>query len=340
MLAIGYKQASPELHDKALSLINIAKPTPAGRDLLVKVSAVSVNPVDTKIRRTAEPDADEFKILGWDAVGIVEATGSDCDSFKPGDRVYYAGDISRPGSNAEFQLVDERIVGHAPSTLTDAEAAAIPLTALTAWELLFSRLEVPAKTTDKVLLIVGGAGGVGSMVTQLAKQLTSLTIVSTASREETVEWAKKLGADHVINHHKPLAEELERIGITQVDYVASLTHTDTHFSSLIDILKPQGKLGLIDDPENLDVTALKKKSISLHWEFMYTRSLFNTEDIAQQHHILNRVARLLDDKTLQTTLGEHLGSISVENLIQAHKILESHKARGKLVLEGFEDARR
>ncbi|WP_018983034.1 zinc-binding alcohol dehydrogenase family protein [Salinimonas chungwhensis] len=341
MLAIGYKQASPDLHDEALSLVNIAKPAPAGRDLLVKISAISVNPVDTKIRRTAEPDADEFKILGWDAVGIVEAVGEHCEYFKPGDRVFYAGDISRPGTNAEFQLVDERIVGTAPAKLSDAEAAAMPLTALTAWELLFSRLQLPADASgkDQVLLIIGGAGGVGSILTQLARQLTELTIVSTASRPQTIAWAKEMGAHHVINHHQSLPQQLEEIGINQVDAVASLTHTDSHLDSLVEMLKPQGKLGLIDDPESLDVTALKKKSISLHWEFMYTRSLFNTEDMVEQHRILNRVAELLDNKTLKTTLGQHLGPVNVANLIQAHTILESNKACGKLVLEGFEQAR-
>lgn len=337
MIAFGYKQASPDLHDNAIAPVNLAKPVPAGRDLLVKIAAISVNPVDTKIRRNVEPDADSFKILGWDAVGVVEATGSNCELFKVGDRVFYAGDISRPGSNAEYQLVDERIVGHAPASLSDAEAAALPLTSLTAWELLFSRLQVPQDETgrEQKLLIVGAAGGVGSIMIQLAKQLTHLTVIATASRPQTQQWVTELGADVVIDHSQPLDEALQAAGIDEVDYVASLTHTASHFDACVKSLKAQGKFGLIDDPDTLDVKALKRKSISLHWEFMYTRSLFNTPDMIEQHHILNYVASLVDDKTLTTTLGEHLGAITAANLIQAHRILESGKAKGKLVLEGF-----
>ncbi|WP_137166364.1 zinc-binding alcohol dehydrogenase family protein [Salinimonas lutimaris] len=338
MLAFGYKQASETPHEGSIMPTNMAKPVPAGRDLLISVRAISVNPVDTKIRRTVSPQPDEFKVLGWDAVGIVEQTGHDCSLFNVGDRVFYAGDISRAGSNAEYQLVDERIVGKAPQRLNDAQAAALPLTALTAWELLFSRLQVPAdeQGAGQSILIVGAAGGVGSIMIQLAKQLTSLNVIATASRPETRQWVKELGADVVVDHSHALDEQLARQGVESVDYVASLTHTDQHFEACVSILKPQGKFGLIDDPASISIGALKRKSISLHWEFMYTRSLFNTPDIQEQHTILNRVAELVDNQTLTTTLGEHLGVINADNLIKAHQIIESGKAKGKLVLEGFE----
>lgn len=337
MLAFGYKQTSETPTEGALTSINMARPVPAGRDILVAIEAISVNPVDTKIRRTAEPDASGFKVLGWDAVGTVVETGSQCSLFKVGDKVFYAGDITRAGSNAQFQLVDERIVGLAPTSISSAEAAALPLTSLTAWELLFSRLQVPTTTeaTGQTLLIVGAAGGVGSIMIQLAKQLTSLTVIATASRPETRDWALSLGADKVIDHNHPLDEELARIGIKDIDYVASLTHSDVHFEACINALKAQGRYGLIDDPGPLDISLLKRKSISLHWEFMYTRSMFNTDDMQEQHRILNRVAELIDNQTLRTTVGEHLGKITAENLLKAHSILESGQAKGKLVLEGF-----
>lgn len=339
MLAAGYKQASPELRQNSFQLFNIAKPTPAGRDLLVKVAAVSVNPVDTKVRKSVSPEADEYKVLGWDAVGIVEAIGNDVSLFKPGDRVFYAGDISRQGSNAEYQLVDERIVGHAPETLSDAEVAALPLTSITAWELLFSRLEVnqDKEASDKTLLIVAGAGGVGSILIQLARQLTSLTIIATASRPETQRWVKEMGAHHVIDHAQPIDEELDKANLGPVDYVASLSHTDKHFEACVNVLRPQGRLALIDDPGLLDISLMKRKSLSLHWEFMYTRPLFNTEDIQVQHDILNQVAALADNGTIKSTLQQRLGKISPDTLHEAHRIIESGSAIGKLVLAGFHD---
>lgn len=339
MLAVGYKQASPELRQDSFQSFNIAKPTPAGRDLLVKINAVSVNPVDTKVRKSANPEAEEFKILGWDAVGTVEATGNDASLFKPGDRVYYAGDISRQGSNAEYQLVDERIVGRAPAKLSDAEAAALPLTSITAWELLFSRLQVSQdkNAPSKTLLVVAGAGGVGSVLIQLARQLTSLTIIATASRPETQRWVKDMGAHHVIDHSNPVDEEMEKAGLGPVDYVASLSHTDQHFEACVNALRPQGRFALIDDPGVLDISLMKKKSLSLHWEFMYTRPLFNTEDIQTQHDILNQVAKLADNGTIRTTLQQRLGKLSPETLYEAHRILESGKAIGKLVMTGLHD---
>ncbi|MDX1725733.1 MAG: zinc-binding alcohol dehydrogenase family protein [Pseudomonas sp.] len=338
MKAIAYYQSLPADHPEALQDIQLAAPTPGPRDLLVEVKAISVNPVDTKIRRNVAPQNGETKVLGWDASGIVKAVGSAVTLFQPGDRVYYAGAINRAGANSELHVVDERIVGHMPGSLPFAEAAALPLTAITAWELLFERLQISEGSSDESqsLLIVGAAGGVGSILIQLARQLTGLTVIGTASRPETQAWVRELGAHHVIDHSKPLSEELKRIGIDQVTHVASLTQTDRHFDQLIEALAPQGRLALIDDPEQaLDIMKLKRKSLSLHWELMFTRSLFETADMIEQHRLLERVAELVDAGILKTTLGEHFGTINATNLRRAHALLESGQARGKVVLEGF-----
>lgn len=337
MKAIAYYQSLPAEHPEALQDIQLPEPTPGPRDLQVQVHAISVNPVDSKIRRNVSPQAGEAKVLGWDAAGIVKAVGSEVCLFQPGDRVYYAGAIDRPGANSELHVVDERIVGHMPKSLPFAEAAALPLTAITAWELLFERLQISQGSADQgqSLLIVGAAGGVGSILTQLARQLTGLTVIATASRPQTQAWVRELGAHHVIDHSQPLSAELKRIGITQVTHVASLTQTDQHFDELVEALAPQGRLALIDDPAQLDVVKLKRKSLSLHWEFMYTRSLFQTADMLEQHRLLDRVAELIDAGTLKTTLGEHFGAINASNLRRAHALLESGTARGKIVLEGF-----
>lgn len=333
MKAIVYSQNGLPISDEnALYDADVAKPQPGARDLLVKINAIAVNPVDTKVRKGAATE--QPRILGWDAVGVVEAVGEAVTLFRPGDEVFYAGDISRAGSYAEYGLVDERIAGHKPRSLSDADAAALPLTSLTAWELLFDRLEVQADE-NAALLIVGAGGGVGSILTQLARKLTGLTIIGTASRPETEEWVQQQGAHHVINHHQPLAEQLSALGIDTVKYVASLTHTDSYYTQLIEVLAPQGKLALIDDPETLDAMPLKRKAISLHWELMFTRSLFETPDMQRQHEILQRISQLIDDGTLQTTAGEHLGSINAANLRKAHALIESGRARGKLVLSGF-----
>lgn len=339
MKAIAHFKCLPVENPDALVEIDLPEPVPGPRDLLVEVKAVSVNPVDTKVRQGYVPHTDETqpRILGWDAAGVVKSVGSDVTLFKPGDKVWYAGSLIRPGSNSELQLVDERIVGSMPQSLEFAQAAALPLTSLTAWELLFDRLGVARDTTDRgeTLLIIGAAGGVGSIMTQLARQLTGLTVIGTASRPETQAWVTELGAHYVIDHTKPLSEELKRIGLPQVSYVASLTQTDRHYEQIIESLKPQGRLGLIDDPATLDVVPLKRKSLSLHWEFMYTRSMFETADMIEQHNLLNRVAELIDAGTLKTTVGEHFGVINAENLRRAHALLESGKAKGKIVLEGF-----
>ena len=317
-----------------LSDIELPQPQASGHDLLVEVKAVSVNPVDTKVR--AGFNADTPRVLGWDAVGVVKAVGQAVTLFQPGDAVWYAGALTRPGSNSEYQLVDERIVAHKPKTLDNAQAAALPLTAITAWEMLFDRLGINENGNEgDVLLIVGAAGGVGSIMTQLARKLTRLTVIGTASRPASQQWVKELGAHHVIDHSKPLTEELARIGIAQVTHVASLNNTQEHYQQLINALQPQGKLALIDDPESLDALPLKVKSISLHWEFMFTRSMFTTRDIIEQHNLLTRVAQLIDQGVLKTTLGEHFGTINAANLRKAHALLESQRAVGKIVLEGF-----
>ncbi|MBC2692315.1 MULTISPECIES: zinc-binding alcohol dehydrogenase family protein [Pseudomonas] len=335
MKAIAFTEHGLPINDpRSLQDVNIAAPMPGPRDLLVEVEAVAVNPVDTKVRSGSF--AKEPKILGWDAAGTVREVGADVSLFKPGDKVYYAGSLTRAGSYSELQVVDERIVGHRPQSLSAAHAAALPLTSITAWELLFDRLGVSEGGSDgDVLLVVGAAGGVGSMLVQLAHELTGMTVIGTASRPETADWVKRMGADHVIDHRQPMLAQLQVLGIGEVSYVASLTHTEEHLAQLIEVLRPQGRLGVIDDPSSLDVMPLKLKSLSLHWELMFTRSLFETPDMINQHHLLNRIAQLIDQGILQTTLGEHFGVINAANMRRAHALVESNKARGKIVLEGF-----
>jgi zinc-binding alcohol dehydrogenase family protein len=337
MKAVVYTQQALPIEDpQSLIDMDLPKPTPGPRDLLIEVKAISVNPVDTKVRVRAAASASEPKVLGWDAVGIVRGVGSDVTLFKTGDEVFYAGSIARPGSYSEFHVVDERIVGLKPQSLDNAHAAALPLTSITAWELLFDRLGVAEGGGEgDSLLIIGAGGGVGSILVQLARKLTKLTVIGTASRDQTREWVKTLGAHHVIDHSQPLVAQLEKIGVSEVSHVISLTHTGSYLPQLIEALRPQGQLALIDDPESLDVMPLKRKSLSLHWELMFTRSLFETPDMIEQHRLLNRVAKLIDQGVLKTTLGEHFGAINAENLRRAHALIESGKATGKIVLEGF-----
>jgi zinc-binding alcohol dehydrogenase family protein len=337
MKAVGYHKSLPITDPSSLLDVELPDPTPEGCSLLVQVKAVSVNPVDAKERKRAEPKPGDTKVLGYDASGVVVGVGPDVTLFKPGDEVWYAGSIARPGTNSELHLVDERIVGRKPKSLDFAHAAALPLTTVTAWELLFDRLGIEEENSenDDVLLIVGAAGGVGSILTQIARQLTGLTVIGTASRPETREWLTQLGAHHVIDHGQPLSGELIRIGIPQVSHVASLTHTDAHIAEIVECLEPQGKLGLIDDPTPFDPRLLKRKCLSLHWELMFTRSLFETPDMIRQHEILNEAADLVDAGTLKTTISEHFGVINALNLKKAHALIESNKAKGKIVLEGF-----
>ena len=337
MKAVGYYQSLPISAEASLVDLELPDPQPASRDLLVQVKAVSVNPVDTKVRMRQTPQAGETQVLGWDAAGVVIATGPEAQLFETGDEVWYAGSLVRPGTNSELHLVDERIVGKKPQSLDFAQAAALPLTTITAWELLFDRFGVPAgkRSTGDSLLIIGAAGGVGSILIQLARRLTAMTVIGTASRQETADWVLALGAHHVIDHSKPLSAELKRIGFAAVTHVASLTQTDAHFPQIVESLTPQGKFGLIDDPKPIDINQLKRKSISLHWELMFTRPLFGTADMIAQHRLLSDAAELVDAGVVRTTFAEHFGRINAANLKRAHALIESGKARGKIVLEGF-----
>jgi NADPH2:quinone reductase len=337
MRAVGYQESLPIESANALVDINRPKPVAAGRDLLVQVQAVSVNPVDTKVRRRAKPEAGDWTILGYDAAGTVVATGPDVTLFKPGDTVFYAGDITRPGTNAELHLVDERIVGHKPKSLDWAQAAALPLTAITAWEALFDRMDVrkPVPGAAEAILIIGGAGGVASIAIQLARQIDGLTVIATASRPETREWVQQLGAHHVVDHAKPLAEQVAALGIGEPAFVFSTTNTDRHLAEIVKLIAPQGRFGLIDDPPSLDIMPFKRKCLSVHWEMMFARPMFHTADMGAQGVLLNEVARQVDEGTLRTTLGENFGPINATNLKRAHALIESGRARGKIVLEGF-----
>ena len=337
MKAIAYRKSLAVTDADALIDIELPAPQALGHDLLVEVKAISVNPVDVKIRANVAPADGAVKVIGWDAAGVVKAVGPDVTLFQPGDEVWYAGDLTRPGTNSELHLVDERIVGHKPRTLDFAQAAALPLTAITAWELLFDRLQVSRDqgVTGTSLLVIGAAGGVGSILVQLARQLTGLTVIGTASRPETAAWVTALGAHHVIDHSKPLNEEITRLGLPPVTYVAGLNQTDHHWPAIAELVAPQGKVALIDDPAAIDVRVLKRKSVSLHWEFMFTRSMFATDDIAQQHQLLEDVAQLVDAGVIKTTLAERFGTINAANLKRAHALVESNRAKGKIVLEGF-----
>jgi zinc-binding alcohol dehydrogenase family protein len=337
MKAVGYRKSLPIEDPDSLIDFETAKPEPKVRDIRVAVKAISANPVDYKVRKRAAPPEGETKILGYDAVGIVDAVGPDVTLFKPGDEVFYAGSILRQGTNAEFHLVDERIVGRKPKSLSSAQAAALPLTSITAWELLFDRLgAVPGKSVDpRTLLITGGAGGVGSILIQLARRLTGLTVVATAARPESQKWCLDLGAHAVIDHSRPMKEQIEKLKAPPVALVASLTFTDQHYKAIADFMAPQGKFGLIDDPPEFTVSAFKGKAVSIHWESMFTRSSFQTPDMIAQHHLLNDVADLIDKGVLRTTLDQTFGTINAANLKRAHTLLESGKSRGKIVLEGW-----
>jgi zinc-binding alcohol dehydrogenase family protein len=337
MKAVGYTKSLPIDQAGALSDFETEKPNPGDRDIRVAVRAVSVNPVDTKVRMRAQPPAGDVKILGFDAAGVVEAVGADVTLFSVGDEVFYAGSIQRQGTNSEFHLVDERIVGHKPTTLSFAQAAALPLTSITAWELLFDRLGVPRGRQSKpqTLLIVGGAGGVGSIMIQLARHLTDLTVIATASRPESQKWCTELGAHHVIDHSKPMKPQIDALHAAPVTLIASLTGTDQHFPALAEIIAPQGKIGLIDDPKNLDATLLKGKAVSLHWESMFTRSSFKTDDMIAQHRLLDEVSAMIDNGALRTTLDQVITPINAANLTKAHTLIESGASIGKIVLESW-----
>lgn len=335
MKAIGFKTSLPITEADSFIEFETPKPEPTGRDLLVKISAISVNPVDFKIRQNSAKDTvlDTPKIIGWDAVGTIEAVGDEVSLFRVGDEVYYAGDITRPGSNAEYQLVDERIVGKKPLSLTLEEAAAIPLTALTAWEILFDRLRLTDKDKGKTVLIIGGAGGVGSIAIQIAKQVAGLNVIATASRVETVEWCKQQGADVVVNH-KDLVNEVHHAGYQTVDFILDFVDTGFYWDAMAELIKPQGHIASITGAANpVALNKLKSKSVTFSWEFMYTRSTYQTEDMIEQHHILNSVSKLLDEGVLKTTLKVVHHGLTADNLKIAHRELESGSTIGKIVIK-------
>lgn len=337
MKAVAFNQPLPIDDPRCLQDVDLPEPVPGEHDLLVEIRAIAVNPVDTKVRQRETPAPGDWRVPGWDAAGVVLATGAQVTGFRPGDRVWYAGALTRAGCCSERHVVDARLASAMPESLDFAAAAALPLTTLTAWELLFDRLQVaPGETSrGQSLLIVGAAGGVGSMLVQLARQLTGLIVIATASRPETQAWVRELGAHHVLDHRQPLSRELARAGLGEVSHVASLTQTHEHIAEIVACLAPQGRLGLIDDPEPFDLRLLKRKSLSLHWEFMFTRALFDTADMARQGEILAEVARLVDAGVLRSTATADYGRIDAANLRRAHALLESGQARGKLVLSGF-----
>ncbi|MEM1078112.1 MAG: zinc-binding alcohol dehydrogenase family protein [Pseudomonadota bacterium] len=337
MKAVGYTETGPIDRPDALIDFEAEKPTAQGHDLLVKVTAISVNPVDTKIRQRRAPAEGMPEILGWDATGEVVCTGEAVANFSVGDRVYYAGAVNRPGANSEFHLVDERIVGKAPETISASAAAAMPLTTLTAYEMLFDRLRIdsPVPGGKRTLLVIGGAGGVGSITIQLARALSDVTIIATASRPETKTWVEDLGAHHVISHAEPLGPQIEALGVGSVDFVYSTTHSHLYSEDVAGVMTPQGRYGLIDDPATFDIMPFKSKAVSVHWEFMFTRPMFETADVQRQGDILNEVASLIDAGTLKSTVAEQFGAINAANLIKAHALLESGRSKGKIVLEGF-----
>lgn len=339
MKAVAYQTPGPINRPDALLDVELPCPEPRGRELLVQIQAIAVNPVDTKIRASVTPPPGELRVLGFDAVGVVVATGPEARYFQPGDAVWYAGSLDSPGSNAEFQCVDERLVGRKPSRLSPEDAAALPLTGITAWELLFDRLQIPLAGSDDAwpasLLVLGGAGGVGSILLQLARQRTNLHLIATASRPESQTWAHQQGAHTLLDHRQPLAPQVAALGLPPVRYVVSLTHTDQHFADLVALLAPQGKLALIDDPGPIDVRLMKRKSLSLHWELMFTRALFQTPDMEAQHQILNALADLVDAGQVHSTVQTTLGKINASNLMTAHRMQESGRQIGKIVLTGF-----
>lgn len=336
MKAIGFKTSLPIEEKESFIEFETVKPVPGAHDLLVKIDAISVNPVDFKIRQNSAKDTvlETPKIIGWDAVGIVQAVGEKVTLFEVGDPVYYAGDITKQGSNAEFQIIDERIVGRKPKSLSIEEAAVIPLTALTAWEILFDRIRINAeKDKGKSILIIGGAGGVGSIAIQLAKKIAGLTVIATASRPETIDWCKKQGADYVVDH-KNLISEVRKAGFEHVDFILDFVDTNAYWDIMTELIKPQGHIASITGSSNpVALNSLKSKSVSFSWELMYTRSMFQTEDMIEQHHILNKVADLLDNGILKTTLNETLNGLTADSLKKAHQLLESGKTIGKIAIK-------
>ncbi|MEL7311504.1 MAG: zinc-binding alcohol dehydrogenase family protein [Pseudomonadota bacterium] len=334
MKAIGYLQAGPVEDRSGLVEFEAPIPEPAARDLLVSVKGVSVNPVDLKVRTAMEPDSPP-RVLGFDAAGVVQAVGSDVQHYKPGDEVFYAGDLTRPGSNAQFQLVDERIVGRKPESLDYQSAAAIPLTAITAWEMMFDSFQLQEQTGGgESILVIGGAGGVGSILIQLLQRLTQLHVIATASRPESESWVRQMGADEVVSHRMPLNDALKAAD-RPPRFVAALTHSDVHWAAIADLIAPRGHIALIDDPGPVDISILKRKAVSVSWEFMFTRSMFQTADMHLQRSLLNRVSELLDAGDLTSTAHRDGGVLTQSTLQAAHEFQACGAAIGKTVLGGL-----
>jgi zinc-binding alcohol dehydrogenase family protein len=338
MKAVGLTKYLPISDEASLKDIEIPKPAALGRDLLVAVRAISVNPIDTKVRAPKTMVEDPPKVLGWDAAGVVQEVGPDATLFQVGDEVFYAGSIMRPGTNCEFHLVDERIVGRKPSKLSFAEAAALPLTSITAWESLFDRMRISREKRDagKHILIIGGAGGVGSIAIQIAKRIAGLSVIATASRKETAAWCKDLGADYVVNHRDDIVAQVRSLGMEHADYVLCLNATDQHWNSMAELVAPQGHIvSIVETTKPVNLGLLKSKSVTFTWEMMFTRSMYETEDMIEQHHLLNEISRLIDAGTLITTFEQFLGLINAKNLRAAHAQIESGSTIGKIVLENW-----
>ncbi|UOQ50302.1 zinc-binding alcohol dehydrogenase family protein [Gracilibacillus caseinilyticus] len=337
MKAVGLYKYLPIEHEESLVEVNVERPVPHQKDLLVKIEAISINPVDVKVRAPKDKQEDTPKILGWDASGIVEEVGPDCTLFKPGDTVYYSGSITRPGTYSEYHLVDERIVGSKPKSLTFAESAALPLTAITAWEGLFDRLGIDLnkknENEQKSILIIGGAGGVGSVAVQLAK-LAGLKVIATASRKESKQWVQELGADEVINHHQSFLPQIQEIGLDHVDYIFCLNNTDQHWDNMGEAIVPQGRIcSIVENNEPLDLNVLKSKSVTFVWEFMFTRSMYQTKDLVKQHDLLTKLSQLIDEDKVRTTLTECFSPLNAVNLRKAHNLVETGRMIGKVVVK-------
>lgn len=337
MLAFGYSKAGPLSETDALQQIEMERLAPEDHDIEVAVAAISINPVDVKLRAGAQPK-DGARILGWDAAGTVLACGDKVRNFKPGDKVYYAGALNRPGSYSQYQLVDERIAAPMPASLDFDAAAALPLTAITAWEALFHRMDVsrPVPGAANAVLIIGGAGGVGSIAIQLVKKRTDALVIATASRPESKAWVEEMGADYIIDHSKPMAPQIAALGIGEPGYVLSTNNTDKNAADIAELIAPQGHLCLIDDPEALNIMPFKMKSVAIHWEFMFTRSMLQTADIEEQNVLLTELSRLIDAGEIVTTVNKKLSPINTQNLLKAHEDVESSQMIGKLVLSDWQ----
>lgn len=329
MKALTYKNAHA-LENFAIVETDVPTPKLRPLDVLVEIKAVATNPVDYKIRSSRSSETDPI-ILGWDMAGVVKEVGSRVGNFKIGDQVYGSGDITRPGSYAQLLAIDSRIIAQKPTSLSFVEAAALPLTTLTAWEALLEHKDFNLNDSAKVL-IIGGAGGVGSIATQLLKAKTNSMVITTASRPESVAWSRGLGADHVLNHKNDLGDELKKVGISEVDVVFVTTHTDLYLKVIPKILRPFGHMVMIDEPKKLDIFPFKNKAQSIHWELMFVKSMTGYR-IESQGQILKETAELIDSGKIRTSMNKVLKGLTVANIKAAHTLAENHEAIGKIVIE-------